>query len=138
MVLITKRMLKFSGGNWGKPDKVEKKAKLKKELFEEKSKIRTVKKRNKNKKPYISPYKLCPFCKNELLVDVVKIEKERKESKFVVDWMSEYRIKECSNCGSYEVTKKCPACGNDVWFNPITKIYMHQVSGCGFIGKLKT
>jgi DNA-directed RNA polymerase subunit RPC12/RpoP len=129
-------MRKASAGNWGKPDKVEKKAELKEDFFQEEPRTKSVAKKKKNKKPYVSPWKLCPFCKSELPLDTKKMEEDKKKGKWVADWLSEYRVKDCPTCGAYEVAK-CPACSHKTWYDYVTKIYKHQWIGCGFIGQLK-
>jgi hypothetical protein len=137
MVLISRRMLKASAGNYGKPDKVEKKAKLKEDFFQEEPRTKAVAKKKKDRKPYVYPGKLCPFCKTELPLDTKRMEEDKQKGKWVVEWMSEYRVKECPVCGAYEVPKKCPACKRNTWYEPTARVYRHQWLGCGFIGQIK-
>ena len=137
-MLISRRMLKASAGNWGKPNKVEKKKELKESLIQEEPHTKAHRRKKKDKKPYILPFTQCPFCEKELPIDKKRVEEENKKLKnrglAVLDWM--YVVTTCPSCKSYEVTY-CPACKRKTWFNPTTRMYKHQKMGCGFIGGRK-
>lgn len=136
---ITRRIQKFFGGNWGKPDKKEKDINLPNPIFPEEPIIRSKKKR-KNKKPYISPYNHCPFCNTELPLDEKRIAEEKEKLKnrpLLSIWEEMYRIETCPSCKSFKVPI-CPACKRETWFNPVTRIYKHQsFLNCGFEGVKK-
>jgi hypothetical protein len=123
---ITRRILKFFGGNWGKPNKVEKKVKLPNPLFKEKVKAKTKKKRIGPKKDVLLSFTACPFCKKELKF----LNKEEDH------WLLGKRQTWCNECGASWVPE-CPACKLPTWLSK-EGIYKHNFHGCGFTGKKET
>jgi uncharacterized protein YbaR (Trm112 family) len=95
------------------------------------------KKKKKIKKPYISPWEVCPFCQAALPLDTNSKEYKRFISqKFTSAYWLVPRIQECRTCGAYEV-KICPACKHPTWHSPKDHVYRHKWMGCGFKGKAK-
>ena len=137
---ITRRFLKFFGGNWGKPNKVEKKVNLPDPVFPEGVRSIPSKKHKKKKIRKIYGGYLCPFCDHELPLDEERIKQEeiKRSGRSLWFWKDSYRVTTCPNCGCYEVTE-CPACKSKTWFNPKKRTYKHNHihSSCGFFGQKK-
>jgi len=130
---INNKIKQFFGGNWGKPNNVEQDIDLPNPLFPEPEEVKVKSKKKRHRKPYISPWSVCPFCNEEL-------EKDEEESKKPeLRWMGSIGLfpykQSCNKCGSYKI-EKCPACGSCTWYNPNSKIFKHQGKfGCGFEGE---
>lgn len=116
-------------GNWGHPRKFIKKiTKIADPLYPDKPIKSSKKYKKKVKKPYIAPYKQCPFCGNELK-ELPKIES--KGLGFYVSIFVKYE-RECIKCGAKRV-EDCPCCHRHTWL--LNETYKHQWLGCGFEGE---
>lgn len=140
---ITKRIMQGVTGVCGKVNKKAKNKKLPKnisEIFPEEPKHSKKKKTNKE---YFCEWKHCPFCKTLLPIDYKEIERINEENKkrfstrYYV-WEEWYRVTTCPNesCKAY-VVKECPSCKHLTWYHPKTKVYKHNLRGCGFEGLKK-
>ena len=87
----------------------------------------------KNKKPYVSEYVKCPFCKKELPLDTKEIDKRKEQGLY---WALSPRLDECHNCPA-KVTA-CPACKRDTWIKDGWHKHSSRQLSCGFQGKKKT
>lgn len=109
------------GGNWGHPRPYTKKiTEISEPLYPE-DRHKNLKRKKKEKKPYFSPYEVCPFCEKKL----------KETGKKNWGFLDRYE-KKCRNCGAKK-GKECPACKGETWY--LNKVYKHQNLGCGFVGK---
>lgn len=124
-------------GNWGHPSQFEKRlTKIKTPPDVDSVKYKKSRRDKKGeKKLYICPRLLCPFCGTELPEDKVATEKRRSE--WGIKVLGKIPVQRCPTCDSYVVLDCCPACKNNTWFNPKTLVYKHQWFGCGFEGQRK-
>ena len=131
---INSKEQKSVAGNWGHPSKFEKKMTKIPDPFYPEKPTPAKKKKKKNKKPYLSPWKTCPFCKSEL-PEKPKPKEGKTPGYRVFRWFHDV-VEVCPECGAYKVEDGCPSCGRDAWRNT-EGVYKHMWMGCGFSGRKK-
>lgn len=119
--IINNKEKQFAGGNWGTNKFIKRHTKIANPLISEVAKGGHSKHKKRLKKPYLSPWSLCPFCGGKL---------EKLSDK---DFIFNCYTKKCKHCGAKETTE-CPACKRKTWLNK-QGIYRHKYGGCGFTGK---
>lgn len=135
MGLINAKEKRSRSGNWGHPNKFEKKnTKISNPLIPERVKYRSSKKykKKKDRKPW--DWVVCPFCKAELPKLSEEEIKKLEKGKFSVYFFPP-RVKVCPSCGAKEV-EDCPCCHRETWIDKeFTYKHQHNVYSCGFVGK---
>lgn len=89
-------------------------------------------------------YKSCPFCLMELPEVTRRVKEEiwlpvkgKNIERLHITYSWPRRALKCA-CGARRVTKGCPACKHNTWFQKSTGIYKHAPCyGCGFVGVKK-
>ena len=138
---INRKDQQSAGGNWGHPRPFTKKHTDIPDRTDEVGKRRASKKYKEKKVQ--KPYHVCPFCQVELLEVLTSKEADAifKKGNYVTRWwLSGMRARKCKNCGARNLTKACPCCKRDTWFDKKTKFYKHESrswSWCGFVGAKK-
>jgi len=120
MMRINKKIMKWAAGNWGKPNKSEKKGTEIPE-FPEVSKHKSKKKRKRK------PWSVCIFCGNEL-------PKVHEGLHVGLRLFSFGYSKKCHKCGAREV-HSCPNCDRLTWFLN-GKVKHDGCYGCGYEGSI--
>lgn len=125
-IQINNKEKQFAAGNWGANKFVKKHTKIADPLFTAESKIRFSKRNRRQKKPFVLPWTICPFCGKKL--EVADQSNVRFFKKYA---------KSCKACRAKEVPE-CPACKAKTWINSEGIYKHHPWGGCGFTGKKKS
>lgn len=144
---INNKDLKAAGGNWGHPRPDVKKRTEIPDRPEVPKHFSSKKYKPKKEK---KAYHRCPFCEKELPIVVDSATTKKLFTKYyvvngrIIGSLFSTRTmwggliaQKCRSCGSRKVTKACPCCKRDTWYNKKTEEYKHETrwSFCGFTGK---
>ena len=130
MININNKIKQFFGGNWGTDKFIKRDTEIDYNVLENEV-PKHGKKKKKVKKVWLSNWKSCPFCGEELPIDEKEIERQKQELPGGLYSIWTPRVKQCK-CGAIEHSD-CPACHRTTWLKD--KIYKHQRYCCGFEGE---